>query len=109
MTCDDEDDALALVDESGEGYIVWAKSNGAIDDAGDEEAISGEGFRRFFDVRAEFGRAGAGGGEGTEAGADEHSLTGTQQRKGEQGLGNTIDHQGSTNCLYLHWRRRLGI
>ena len=48
-TCDD-DDALALVDGTGEGRSAWAESNGAPDDAGDDEAISGEGFLRFFDV-----------------------------------------------------------
>ena len=55
MMCDDE---LAFVDDAtGHGR---ATSNGTTDDAGDVDAISGEGFLpRFFDVGTEV-RAGAG-------------------------------------------------
>ena len=52
MTTFDDDNALALalVDTTGEGRSAEVESNGAADNAGDDEAISGEGFLRFFDV-----------------------------------------------------------
>ena len=52
-----DDDTLALLDATGDGRRAdTAESNGATDDAGeDEAAMSGEGFLRFFDVGTEVG------------------------------------------------------
>ena len=51
------DDTLALLDATGDGRRAdTAESNGATDEAGeDEAAMSGEGFLRFFDVGTEVG------------------------------------------------------
>jgi len=62
MICDCDDDA------TGDGRVA---SNGATDDAGDVDAIRGEGFLlRFFDVGTEVG-AGAGVGAGVGVGFGE--------------------------------------
>jgi hypothetical protein len=64
MMCDCDDDELAFVDATGDDRVVEIGSNGATRDAGDVDAISGEGFLlRFFDVGTEVG-AGAGVGVG---------------------------------------------
>jgi hypothetical protein len=47
-----------MVDATGDGRSAETESNGTTDDAGDDDAISGEGFLRFFDV-------GTGAGTGT--------------------------------------------
>jgi len=71
ITCDD--DELALVDATGDGRSAETGSNGATDDAGDDEVISGEGFLRFFDVGTTevakaTGEARVGAGEAAETG-----------------------------------------
>jgi len=56
ITCDCDDDELALVDATGDGRAPAIGSNGATDDVGDADAISGEGFLlRFFDAGTEGG------------------------------------------------------
>ena len=62
--CDCDDDELAFVDATGGDRVAEIGSNGTTGDAGDVDAISGEGFLlRFFDVETEVG-AGAGVGIG---------------------------------------------
>jgi hypothetical protein len=64
MKCDCDDDELAFVDATGGDRVADIASNGATGDAGDADAISGEGFLlRFFDVGTEVG-AGVGAGAG---------------------------------------------
>jgi hypothetical protein len=54
MMCDRDDDELAFVDATGDDRVAEMGSNGATGDAGDVDAISGEGFLlRFFDVGTE--------------------------------------------------------
>ena len=54
--CDDDDDELAFVDATGDDRVAEIRSNDATGDAGDVDAISGEGFLlRFFDVGTEVG------------------------------------------------------
>jgi hypothetical protein len=64
--CDCNDDELAfVVDATGDDRDAEIGSNGATGDAGDADAISGEGFLlRFFDVGTEVVGAGAGVGAG---------------------------------------------
>jgi hypothetical protein len=64
MICDCDDDELAFIDATGSDRVAEIGSNGATGNAGDVDAISGEGFLvRFFDVGTEVG-AGAGVGAG---------------------------------------------
>jgi hypothetical protein len=59
MTGDCDDDKVAFVDATGDDRVAEIGSDSATGDAGDADAMSGEGFLlRFFDV-----------GTGTEVGA----------------------------------------
>jgi hypothetical protein len=61
LPCDFDDDELALVGTTGDGRVAGMSSNGAMNDAGEGDAINGEGFLpHFFDVGTEAGGSGQG-------------------------------------------------